>query len=238
MCTLFIADLHLQADNLEQLSLFRSFLANHTQDAEKLYILGDLFEYWLGDEQCAEFKGSVIQDLRQLSQRIPVYIMHGNRDFTLGNEFCRQTGCVLLDDPCVIDLYGTPTLLTHGDLYCSNDIKYQRYRRVIRNPLVLQGLLKLPYELRLKIASKFRSKSRASKSQQQAAIMDTNQDIIKSEYAKYNVEQIIHGHTHRPSISYYNMAQANNRCYVLSDWHTQAHALLAKPDQTIELRSF
>jgi len=201
MATLFISDLHLQGERTAADALFRRFLAERAAAADALYILGDLFEAWLGDDFVpAEYQGAV-DALRALTDSgVPVYLMHGNRDFLLGDDFCRRTGCRLLTDPTVIDLHGRPTLLTHGDLLCSDDLAYQAFRRELRTPQWAAAFLARPPQERTALAQQLRTQSRQEVSRKEEYLMDVNAATVESYLHDYHVARLIHGHTHRPAI--------------------------------------
>ncbi|MFA5627850.1 MAG: UDP-2,3-diacylglucosamine diphosphatase [Thiohalomonadaceae bacterium] len=201
MATLFISDLHLQGERSPAEQLFQQFLAGAASAAEAVYILGDLFEVWLGDDLILPEYKSVLVGLRKLTDSgVPVYLMHGNRDFLLGEEFMQQTGCCLLPDPIVIDLYGNPTLLMHGDLLCTDDLPYQQMRQQIRDPNSIAAFMaKTPAE-RIAFAQQLRDSSRAETGRKQAYEMDVNAGTVEQYMQQYRVNRLIHGHTHQSAI--------------------------------------
>lgn len=219
MATLFISDLHLSPDNPALIELAVDFLKTQTKDITALYILGDLFNIWLGDDIVpAEFE-PLIEQLQQLHQaNIKTYLMVGNRDFMMGKDFARRTGCELLDDHHIIDLYGTKTLLMHGDTLCIDDTDYQRYRRWTRNKLLQWCFLHLSARRRQGIANKIKQKSHQQKQTKSAMIMDVNPSEVVRVMNKFGVTQLIHGHTHRPAI--HQIALSHNAAHriVLGDW--------------------
>lgn len=228
MATLFISDLHLQGDRTPADDLLRRFLAERAVDAEALYILGDLFEAWLGDDLVLPEYQATLDALRTLSDSgVPIYLMHGNRDFLLGEEFCRRTGCTLLPDPFVIDLYGSPTLLMHGDLLCTDDLPYQQMRRQIRDPLWISGFLAKTPEERIAFAQQLRERSREETGQKAEYVMDVNQEMVASYLHDYSVSRMIHGHTHRPAT--HEMSDGNQRI-VLGAWETEGSVLSCDAD--------
>ena len=153
MYTLFVSDLHLDPDYPDTIQRFLNLLAAHTTQADALYILGDLFEIWIGDDYIEPAYQPVIKSLQDCTKKgLPVYLLHGNRDFLLGDEFMQQTGCTLLPDPVLIDLYGQPTLLMHGDLLCTDDLEYQAFRHTVRDPDWQTGVLKKSVAERLAMA--------------------------------------------------------------------------------------
>lgn len=200
MATLFVSDLHLQDDRTPADGLFRRFLDGHAASAEALYILGDLFDAWLGDDLILPEQQGIIDALRTLTDSgIPVYLMHGNRDFLLGAGFAHRTGCTLLPDPFVIDLYGTPTLLMHGDLLCSDDLPYQQMRRQIRDPRWIAAFLAKSAEERIAFARQLRDTSKEEVSRKADYEMDVNEETVAAYLQHYRVGRLIHGHTHRPA---------------------------------------
>jgi len=227
--TLFISDLHLSKEQPEILRLFLSFLEGPAANADALYILGDLFEAWLGDDLVLPEYQPALDSLRQLTARgVPVYIMHGNRDFLLGQQFAATTGCALIDDPTVIDLYGTPTLLMHGDLLCSDDVAYQQLRKQLRDKKWIGQFLSLPAQERVAFAQKLRQQSKEETSYKDDAMMDANSATVDEYMNQYGVTRLIHGHTHRPAV--HELGDGKKR-YVLGDWHGD-HAMVVACDGT------
>lgn len=199
MTTLFISDLHLQGEQTPAAALFSRFLAGPARMASALYILGDLFEAWLGDDLVLPEYQATLQKLRTLGdQGVPVYLQHGNRDFLLGDDFARLTGCTLLPDPFVLDLYGTPTLLMHGDLLCTDDRAYQQMRRQIRAPEWIAGFLDKTAEDRIAFARQLRTTSREATGQKADYEMDVNHDTVAAYQQQHHIHRLIHGHTHKP----------------------------------------
>jgi UDP-2,3-diacylglucosamine hydrolase len=223
MATLFVSDLHLQGGQTPADGLFCRFLGEQAATAEALYILGDLFEAWLGDDLVQPEHQGVIDALRALTDSgVPVYLMHGNRDFLLGDGFARRTGCTLLADPCVIDLYGSPTLLMHGDLLCSDDLPYQQMRRQIRDPQWVAGFLaKAPAE-RIAFARQLRDTSKEATGRKADYVMDVNEETVAAYLQQYRVGRLIHGHTHRPAI--HSRADGGQRL-VLGAWEENGSVL-------------
>ncbi len=220
--TLFISDLHLSPRQPQTGKLFLKFLQYRAPHAEELYILGDLFEYWLGDDAIAPEYRKIMVALRNLTdQGVPLYIMHGNRDFLMGESFAAQTGCQLISDPTIIDLYGCNTLLMHGDTLCSDDKEYQQFRKQVRNPKWQHDFLSKPVAERLQIAENYRYESRIQASQKPQNIMDVNHHTVTEFMTRYDVLQLIHGHTHKPAIHEIQ----NRRRIVLGDWDTSGSFL-------------
>jgi len=226
MTTLFVSDLHLANARPAQLSLFIQFIARVAQQrARALYILGDLFEVWLGDDDDTPPNSQVVTALAALTAAgIELHIGYGNRDFLYGPRFLRATGARLLSDYAVIDLYGTPTLVTHGDLLCTRDIKYQRFRRVVRHPLTRRIFLATPLVWRRRIAHRTRSGTVASMRTKDDAIMDVDESTVAEVMTRFGVRLLIHGHTHRPAFHSYE--QGARHRIVLGDWYEQDSVLI------------
>jgi UDP-2,3-diacylglucosamine hydrolase len=224
--TLFISDLHLSDERPAITAQFLEFLRRRAAGAAALYILGDLFEVWLGDDAVAPGNRPVLEGLYQLTDTgVPVYVMHGNRDFLIGGGFARQSGCRLIADPTVIELNGERTLLMHGDTLCTDDMEYQNLRTHLRNPRTQNTFLALPIEQRIIEAKKYRAESRERSRYKPEEIMDVNQQAVAISMRENNVRQLIHGHTHRPAIhSFFLDGQAARRI-VLGDWYKQGSAL-------------
>ena len=224
--TLFISDLHLSDERPEITALLLHFLQNDAAQARALYILGDLFEVWLGDDAVLPAYQPVLEGLRTLIGRgVPVYVMHGNRDFLMGEGFVRQSGCRLIPDPTVIELNGERTLLMHGDTLCSDDVEYQRFRMQVRNPDTQRQFLALPLEQRTAVAKQYRSASRERTRYKAEEIMDVNQQTVAGAMREYGVQQLIHGHTHRPAVHYFSLNERPARRIVLGDWYDQGSLL-------------
>lgn len=244
MNTLFISDLHLEPTHPAMTALFLAFLQKYTARADALYILGDFFEAWIGDDYLSPFNQSIITALKTFTDSgVPTYFMVGNRDFLIGPEFMRLTGCQQLTDPTIIDLYGTPTLLMHGDTLCSNDHRYLKFRQVVRNPRYQQFFLRTPLILRLAIARLLRWSSHPHQNTSYPvdtnSIMDTPPATITETLLSHNVRQLIHGHTHRPSIHYFALRQQLACRIVLSDWDNNlGNALICTPNGEHRLINF
>ena len=226
MSVLFISDLHLSSERPHSIELFLNFVRDEAVKAEKLYILGDFFEVWTGDDYILPEFEPVIEALKGLtSGGTPVFIMHGNRDFTIGEEFENKTGCTLLDDPTIIDLNGTKTLISHGDTLCTDDIEYQKFRQKVRNPQWIQQVLSLSIEERISLAKSIRSDTREKSSQKSEEIMDVNQSAVEEIMRKCNVQQLIHGHTHRPKQHTLFINNLAAKRIVLGDWYESGNVL-------------
>lgn len=222
MTTLFISDLHLEADRPEIGEQFVDFLAGEATTAEALYILGDLFESWVGDDDPNPHYAEMKQAIRRLAEHgVPVFFMHGNRDFLVGERFANETGVTLLPDPCPVELYGQPVLLAHGDAYCTDDTEYQKTRAVVRDPAWQAMMLKKPLEERLAIARAVRAESQARNAQLADAIMDVNPQAIVDAIEDAGVDILLHGHTHRPAVHDVALQDRSATRIVLGDWYEQ-----------------
>ena len=228
--TLFISDLHLDRERPQIIDLFSKFLQQQAGQTEALYILGDLFEYWIGDDAPARDLEATITGLRTLTERgTSVYLMHGNRDFLIGKRFSELSGCQLLPELQVIKLYSVSTLIMHGDTLCTDDKAYQAFRARIRNKLVQRILLSLSRSMRQRIATHLRRQSRRETSNKPAEIMDVNQQAVEQVMLKHNVTRLIHGHTHRPAIHRFRLNGKHASRYVLGDWYEQGSMLRCTP---------
>lgn len=230
MTTLFISDLHLSGQRPDITRQFINFLNGEARQAEALYILGDLFEVWLGDDMVLPEYQDAITAMKSLSNSgVRLYVMHGNRDFLLQQDFVNMSGARLLEDPTVIDLYGTPTLLLHGDTLCTDDVNYQKFRSMVRNPDWQVAMLARNPEERLALAREYREMSQTEMSNKAESIMDVNQEAVESLMQAKAVYQIIHGHTHRPAIHDFKIDIHPARRIVLGDWYEQGSVLECTP---------
>jgi UDP-2,3-diacylglucosamine hydrolase len=217
---LFIADLHLSDEHLDTVQVFIRFLSDRAPKADHLYILGDLFDAWIGDDYESPPILQIKQAMGRLSQTgTRLWLMHGNRDFLIGEDFCRETGAVLLQDPTLVDLYGKSTLLMHGDLLCTDDHAYMTFRRKMRDPENINQLLSQPIQQRLDLAKHYRAMSGEAKSLKSESIMDVNPDTVTSYLVEYQAEHLIHGHTHRPADHIIEIADKHHSRHVLAEWH-------------------
>ena len=222
MTTLFISDLHLEAGRPEIGEQFLSFLSDEARDAEALYILGDLFEVWLGDDDPNPYYTSMKVAIRELTDSgVPVFFMHGNRDFTIGDIFSGETGVEILDDPVVVDLYGQSVLLSHGDALCTDDVQYQRVRAMTRNPEWQAMMLAKSIEERIAFSIQARKDSMAHSNSVSAEIMDVNLEAVVATLRQHGTSIMLHGHTHRPAIHDVDLGNRLATRIVLGDWFEQ-----------------
>ena len=223
---LLISDLHLEEQRPDITLAFLDLLTGRARTAKALYILGDFFEAWIGDDAMSPFQRSICQALRDLSDSgTEIFLMHGNRDFMLGQAFCKAAGCTLLNDPSVIPMNGEPVLLMHGDSLCTRDEAYMRLRRYLRHPLTLWILRHLPLRTRHKLARKLRSESRAQTRMKANDIVDVTPEEVPRIMSQYGVRTLIHGHTHRPAIHKLQVNDQTAQRIVLGDWDRQGWAL-------------
>jgi len=226
MATLFISDLHLEADRPEIGEQFLDFLDEEAADAEALYILGDFFEYWVGDDDPDEYYASIKRSLRAFTDSgVPTYFMHGNRDFMIGETFAEQTGVTILPDPYPLDLFGKRVLLSHGDALCTDDTEYQKVRTMTRNPDWQAMILAKPLEERIAIAKQARARSQDRNKTLSESIVDVNADAVRQTISEYGVEILLHGHTHRPGIHGVEVDDRFAKRVVLGDWYDQGSVL-------------
>lgn len=237
MGTLFIADLHLDDSRPQITALFERYLAgDEVRRADALYILGDLVEAWIGDDDDAELPQRIAAATRGVREAgVPVYFMVGNRDFLLGEDYARRAGLDLLEDGTVHTLYGRPTLLMHGDVLCTDDVAYQTVRKQVRTPQWKAQILAMPLEARRAFAAKSRAESRAHTGSTMEAIMDVNADAVAQAMREAGTTRLIHGHTHRPAIHRFELDGAPAERIVLGDWYEQGSVLRVDADG-VELR--
>ncbi|TRW90384.1 UDP-2,3-diacylglucosamine diphosphatase [Candidatus Methylobacter oryzae] len=216
---LFISDLHISLDKPEITRRFLSFLSNRAPKAAAVYILGDLFDTWIGDDDFTPPNNKVRTQLKQLTDSgTQVFLQQGNRDFLLGKRFSEDTGVILLDEYAVIDLFGTSTLLTHGDLLCTDDLPYQTFRIKSHSLEWQQSVLSKPLFLRLLAARWYRIRSYFHKRKKNQDIMDVNQDTVIQVMRERHCRRLIHGHTHRPAIHDFNVDGQSAQRFVLAAW--------------------
>lgn len=231
MTTLFISDLHLDLARPAIIRQFEDFIRDEAVNADALYILGDLFEAWIGDDAVSEIGHRFINAMQPMRDaHRPTFFMHGNRDFLLGEYYARRAGLTLLPDPSVIDLYGTPTLLMHGDSLCIDDAQYQAFRTLSRSPDWQRQFLGRSVEERETFANQARQESkRHTGSEANAGIMDVNQDSVVESMRAAGVHHMIHGHTHRPYSHVFELDGKSASRVVLGDWYEQHSAVLIQP---------
>jgi UDP-2,3-diacylglucosamine hydrolase len=219
--TLFISDLHLCASRPKINRLFFDFLEHTAREATQLYILGDFFEYWAGDDDLDDpFNRSVVDALAALTtSSVAVYLMHGNRDFLIGEAFCQASGATLLADPSLIDLNGKQTLLMHGDTLCTDDVEYQNFRKQVRDPLWQKQFLSQPLTQRKSIIEDLRRRSEQEKQSKSMDIMDVTFKTVADTLREHGYPRLIHGHTHRPAWHRHSVDGHTCERWVLKDWY-------------------
>jgi len=238
VATLFIADLHLSTEEPAITAGFLRLLEGEARTAEALYILGDLFEAWIGDDDPNPLHAAIAAAIRALVESgVPCYFIHGNRDFLIGKRFARQSGMTLLPAEKVLTLYGERVLIMHGDTLCTDDVGYQRFRAKVQQRWLQTLFLSLPLFIRQRIAAKMRAGSKASNQTKSDAIMDVNQQAVSEVMYQHHVRHLIHGHTHRPAIHDLQIEGHPARRYVLGAWH-QEGSMIKASENGIELLFF
>ena len=229
MATYFIADLHLQPESAgaksvsTELTLFQRFIENCESDGEALYILGDLFEVWIGDDAGFSHYPTAIETLKQLN--VPLFLLHGNRDFLIGDEFCAATGCQLLSQPTTIRCHDTDLLIAHGDQLCTDDVEYQQMRSLFQQPQWQAEFLAQPIELRAQQAANLRDQSRTETHQKSAQIMDVNNQAVIDLLDQHQALTLIHGHTHRPAQHQHTTKLGEATRWVVGSWQQRGDYL-------------
>jgi UDP-2,3-diacylglucosamine hydrolase len=225
--TLFLSDLHLSPDRPQAVAAFHAFTEGPARAAAAVYILGDLFDWWVGDDQMREpFIAPIVKSLRALSDAgVPLFVARGNRDFMLGNAFERATGATILPEQRLLDLHGVPTLISHGDELCTDDAEYQAYRARVRTPEAMRRLQRLPYFVRRLMAAWLRRKSSSDKSLKPEYIMDVNAGAVAETFRAHAAQRLIHGHTHRPNRHIHDVDGRPRERWVMADWHDRGHYL-------------
>jgi UDP-2,3-diacylglucosamine hydrolase len=225
---LFVSDLHLAPDRPKATAAFHAFCTGPARGAGAVYILGDLFDSWIGDDELADrFPAEVAAALRGVTQSgVPVYVAHGNRDFLLGPRFAAATGATLLPERHLVDVDGAPILLSHGDELCTGDVAYQQYRARIRSPESQRRLLALPLFVRRLIAGWLRRKSRRATSLKAESIMDVDDGAVAAAFRETGVVRMIHGHTHRPATHSVDVDGRSRERIVLADWRDDGEYVL------------
>lgn len=223
--SIFLSDIHMQASRPDISAAFALLFGGSIfKNAQAVYLLGDVLEYWLGDDSPTTGIENALIAMRDLSTSgVTVYLQHGNRDFLIGEDFAAKYQVKLIPDPYIIDLYGTKTALMHGDTLCTDDVDYQKFRKMVRSEAWQQQFLSMSLEQRIATAKQVRATTTDQVAQKSLEIMDVNEQAVAAAFAKYAVKHIIHGHTHRPNVHRY--PQLNAVRTVLSDWDKRAHYL-------------
>jgi UDP-2,3-diacylglucosamine hydrolase len=223
--TLFIADLHLAENHTNTTHNFIHFLNKEAPAAEALYILGDFFELWLGDDDDSIFYQMIKENLLRLSQKMPIFFLHGNRDFLIGKKFAKETGCQLLPEFAEINLYGQRILLLHGDALCTLDQKHMKFRKLTQNKLLKNIFLQLPLSLRRKIGLTLRTQSKQNHFVPSDSLMGIVPSTVDSLMERYAVNSMIHGHIHKPQVNHFLVNNQPAERIVLGSWDTQGCCL-------------
>lgn len=240
MTTLFISDLHLTPSRPDITECFVTFMRTEAPKADALYVLGDLFEFWVGDDDKTPFANQIRTEFKALTDSgVRVFFIQGNRDFLLGKRFCKQTRITLLDDVCTIDLYGKKAVILHGDTLCTDDVDYQKFRKTVHQPWLQWVFNHIPWFIKKKIVAKVQSDIRDDKSNKSLDIMDVNQSEVENVMSQYCVDLMIHGHTHRPDTHHFDVNGVKKTRIVLGDWYTQGSVLQVNSDGfLLETRPF
>jgi UDP-2,3-diacylglucosamine hydrolase len=225
--TLFLSDLHLSPDRPAALRAFHAFAAGPAREAAAVYMLGDIFDWWVGDDQMRmPFVAQVVESMRGISEAgVALYVGQGNRDFLIGQGLAKAAGATLLPDFVLLDLHGVRTLLCHGDQLCTDDVEYQAYRTRMRDPEVQARLLRLPYFVRRIIAAWLRRKSRNTKALKPESIMDVSIATVEQTFRDHDAARMIHGHTHRPAVHVHDVDGTKRERIVLADWELDGRYL-------------
>jgi UDP-2,3-diacylglucosamine hydrolase len=233
MTTLFISDLHLDASRPHITRQFLEFLETDACAAKALYILGDLFEAWIGDDASDAVGDEVVEGLARLHQRgVPCFFIHGNRDFLLGDAYARRARMTLLPDPSVVNVEGEQVLLMHGDVLCTDDLPYQRFRALTHEPSWQSAFLSRSIQERQEFAETARAESRRYTRSAGEVITDVNPGAVRHALAERNLHRLIHGHTHRPAIHRLDTLGPECQRIVLGDWYEQGSVLRCERDST------
>jgi len=236
---LFISDLHLAPERPDIIQLFIRFLNNQAAQAESLYILGDLVEYWLGDDDDAIGLNNVFNSMKQQADNgLKIFLMHGNRDFLMGEALAKRCGCTLIHEPHIVNFENAPFLLMHGDILCTDDVRYQELRSMLRNPAWQEDFLSKPLAEREEMALALRKQSQQETQSKEQEIMDVNPVAVKNAFIDNQVSLMIHGHTHRPAIHELEIDNKPAKRIVLGDWYTQGSFLEFNSVNDFELKSF
>lgn len=236
MHTLFISDLHLSPKRPDITQCFTQFMRTEARQADALYVLGDLFDFWIGDDDPTPFAQQIKTEFQQLTASgVPCFFVHGNRDFLIGQRFAKETGVTLLGQETVIDLYGTSAVILHGDTLCIEDVRYLAFREKVHKPWLQWIFNRLPYAFKKRIVKRVQSDIRSDKEQKAMEIMDVTPSEVLQVMQNHHVDLMIHGHTHRPAI-HHLMGIDNKIRIVLGDWYNQGSILRYSP-QGYELES-
>ncbi|MBW3694658.1 UDP-2,3-diacylglucosamine diphosphatase [Vibrio sp. T187] len=240
MKTYFISDLHLTPSRPDITQCFLDFMNNEAVHADALYVLGDLFEFWIGDDDRSDFSNTIRSAFQSLTALgIPCYFTQGNRDFLVGKKFAKQTGIQLLDELSTIDVYGKKVIVLHGDTLCTDDVKYLAFREKVHQPWLQWVFNRIPFFIKKKIVSKVQSDIKDDKQTKSLEIMDVTQHEVERVMTEANVDLMIHGHTHRPDVHHFTSNQLQCTRIVLGDWYTQGSVLVATPgDFDLQKRPF
>lgn len=235
MKTLFISDLHLDPERSDIQDCFDQFInscLDSTTDRNQIeidavYILGDLFELWIGDDASIPIYQHAVRQLKRLTDNgIKLFVMHGNRDFLMGTEFEKATGCLLIPDLYHLTIQSETFLLSHGDIFCTDDVEYMKFRKMVRDPVWKKKFLEQSIAERIRVAQTMREESKHRGLEKQAEIMDVNQDTVESIMLEENVNTLIHGHTHRPATHNFLLKNKTARRIVLPDWQPDAKVFM------------
>jgi UDP-2,3-diacylglucosamine hydrolase len=223
---LFASDLHLDASRPDITAQFLDLLAGPAREAQSLYLLGDLFEVWLGDDEPGELGEQVIAALAATAATgVSLFVMQGNRDFLLGERFCERAGASLMADPTIVTIGGEPVLITHGDALCTGDAPYQRLRSLVRDADVQRAFLALPLDKRRALAEQARAGSRQHLAEADEYVTDVSQDAVEQVMRSAGVTMLLHGHTHRPAVHRFQSGGETCTRIVLGDWHREGSVL-------------
>jgi len=236
---LFISDLHLSPERPDIIQLFIQFMNDQAAQAESLYILGDFVEYWLGDDDKAEGLNEAFTCMKQHADNgLKIYLMHGNRDFLMGETLAQRAGCTLIHEPYLVNFDNKPVLLLHGDILCTDDVRYQELRLMLRNPAWQADFLSKPITEREAMALALRKQSQQETQSKDEDIMDVNADAVAQAFIDNNVSLMIHGHTHRPAIHELDINNSDAKRIVLGDWYSQGSVLEFNNADDFNLKSF
>ncbi|WP_424945805.1 UDP-2,3-diacylglucosamine diphosphatase [Candidatus Spongiihabitans sp.] len=227
MTIAFISDLHLDPVRPESTQWFKEFMSHSIDRLSRLYILGDLFEVWIGDDGRDTLGQGAVENIIKATVHagLDIFFMHGNRDFLVGNDFAKRTGCKILPDPTLITLDSKQVLLTHGDALCTDDIEHQTARQEMLTAKWKMAFLNKPVNQRMDTARSMRTQSETSKKTKSMAMMDVNQQQVEKVMREHGVLTMIHGHTHKPAVHEFSLDGAPAKRYVLGDWYTQKSVL-------------